>query len=148
MIKIKKITWEEILPLWEKLHPNRKHSKYSKMVYDKQIKFNIPENELDINFFGAFIKDKLCGVNSSHLTPNNLYRSRGLYVLPEFRNKGIGQTLLETTIKNVNLNIWSYPRKEALPVYLRSGYIKTTDWEIGGYGTNCYVLKELNYELK
>ena len=47
-------------------------------------------------------------------------------------------------------HIWSLPRKSALSVYEKYGFIKTSDFfdERVEFGPNCYVKKELDYELK
>jgi GNAT superfamily N-acetyltransferase len=143
-----KIEFEDILPLWELLHPGRKHQKFSHMIYkDKSSKWTLSEDELNITFFGFYIKDKLCGVNSLHLTPNNLYRSRGLYVLPEYRCKGFGKLLLEQAIQTAkNLGgdgIWSYPKDTAMSVYTNVGFIKDSEFEKADWGMNCYVFRKL-----
>ena len=36
-------------------------------------------------FFGAYVDGKLAGVNSGHKTSETNFRSRGLYVLEEYR---------------------------------------------------------------
>jgi len=142
------VEFEDTLPLLELLHPGREHKKYAKMVYkDKSAKWTLSENELNITFFGAYINDKLCGVNSLHRTPNNLYRSRGLYVLSEYRCNGFGKLLLEEAIQTAkNLGgsgIWSYPKDTALSVYTNAGFTKESEFEQADWGVNCYVLCKL-----
>lgn len=142
--------------MWELLHPGRKHIKISGMGFligpndwQKQIlkKYNIetlPDKEMGLTFIGAFVNKTLCGVNSYHLAPLNSIRSRGLFVLPEYRNKGIGQSLLKYVIKQSSMDfIWSYPNKEALSVYLNAGFIKASNFEEAEYGQNCYVFYRL-----
>jgi GNAT superfamily N-acetyltransferase len=142
--EILEITFEEILTMWEFLYPNRNHKMYVKMVYkDKNAKWTLSEDQLNITFLGKYVKNKLCGVNSLHLTPNNIYRSRGLYVLPEYRRKGFGESLLKHTIQKSKDyggdGIWSYPRNTALSVYTNAGFIKDSEFENGEWGVNCYV---------
>jgi len=146
--KIRTIEFEDILPLWELLHPGREHKKYVKMVYkNKSAKWTLSENELNITFFGAYVNDKLCGTLSVYLTPNNLYRVRSFYVLSEYRRKGFGKLLLEQTIqtaKDLGGNgVWGYPNNIALPLYIRAGFTKESEFEQADWGVNCYVFREL-----
>jgi len=94
------------------------------------------------------------GVNSGHLTPNDKgtkeplwYRSRGLFVLPEWRKKGLGQLLLQRTIKEAIdkgcSHIWSYPNESAISVYLNVGFTQESDFQEAEFGQNCYVLCKL-----
>jgi GNAT superfamily N-acetyltransferase len=51
------------------------------------------------------------------MTLDRLYRSRGLFVFPEYRGFGIGQKLLMKTIAQAihekAIVCWSYPKKTA-----------------------------------
>ena len=71
MITYKRITWEEILPMWEEGMPNMSKEPTSAMgmylhpetedsLYDLQHMEGAP------TFYGAFDGDKLIGVNSGH----------------------------------------------------------------------------------
>ncbi len=210
--------YKYVRPLWDLLHPNRNHIKFSKMLYkedsesswDLSLRFggNAPEYDsgwylpgdisganvntaieklLKVKFFGAYVIDsnaaELCkeleiglylptkdymtlwrrksgacyiqrGVNSGHLTPNDKgtkeplwYRSRGLFVLPEWRKKGLGQLLLQRTIEEAIdkgcSHIWSYPNESAISVYLNVGFTQESDFQEAEYGQNCYVLCKL-----
>ena len=155
--EIHQITYEEILPMWELLHPGREHIKLSGMDFlkgatdwrqlllDKYKVEALPDDKMGLVFFGAFVNNNLCGVNSFHLAPQNSVRSRGLFVLPEYRNKGIGQTLLNFVLKQpFDMKfIWSYPNKKALSVYLKAGFIKVSKFEKAEFGQNCYVIYRL-----
>ena len=142
---IKDITWEEILPFWELLHPSRHQKKFAKMTFKRELKWDVPEENLNINFFGEFNNNILCGVYSTHMTPNNLLRSRGIVVLSEYRKQGIATRLAKQAIKNCNLlncdGVWAYPRVgSSLNAHLQAGYKQVSDLHESRYGTNCYVL--------
>jgi GNAT superfamily N-acetyltransferase len=146
---IKEITWEMIKQIWtDHLWAGRKSliepTSSIKFMggYDLSIKSNTPA------FFGAFTDEGKCiGVNSGFSTSKTHYRSRGLYVFPKHRGKGIGQLLLTRTIeeaKNENKNIiWSMPRKSSLGVYESVGYVVISDFfnQDVEFGPNCYVVK-------
>ena len=199
--------YKYVRPLWDLLHPNRNHIKFSKMLYkedsesewapgydsgwylpkETRYRWEAIEKLLKVKFFGAYVIDsnaaELCkeletglylptkdymtlwrrksgacyiqrGVNSGHLTPNDKgtkeplwYRSRGLFVLPEWRKKGLGQLLLQRTIKEAIdkgcSHIWSYPNESAISVYLNVGFTQESDFQEAEYGQNCYVLCKL-----
>jgi GNAT superfamily N-acetyltransferase len=140
---IKEISFSEICTLWDELHPGRKHKMFSTMCLYGYNNWHKTEKVMT-HYFGYYIDDKLVGVNSGHTTALITFRSRGLYVLPEYRNQGIGLKLLKHTIKfgfekYTDDIVWSYPRKEALNVYEKAGFKKISDFEQGTYGINCYV---------
>jgi len=86
-------------------------------------------------FFGYIIDNRIVGVNSGHSCPNqNNYRSRGLWVDPDYRGRGIGQQLLTATIKQAQqegyTEVWSYPRQSSWPTYRAVGFVLASDWEI------------------
>jgi GNAT superfamily N-acetyltransferase len=137
----KRITFEEILPIWEtKLWSDRESAieTHSAMVwlfsgelvarnpYDMSI-FNY-----DAHFWGTFIDGNLVGVNSGHLTTNTEYRSRGIWVNPSFRGQGIAQQLLQMTkhcaVMAGAKMIWTMPRKTALSAYERFGFKTVGDF--------------------
>jgi GNAT superfamily N-acetyltransferase len=149
MISIDIVEWETIRQIWtDHLWPDRKSpiepvSSIKFMGgYDLSIKSNAP------TFLGAFTgKGECIGVNSGFATSQTHYRSRGLYVFPEWRGKGVGQSLLIRTImkasdENKNI-IWSMPRKESLGVYESVGYLAVSDFfdKDVEFGPNCYVIK-------
>jgi len=86
----------------------------------------------------------IAGCNSGHLCSDNSYRSRGLYVFPEYRKQGIGKKLLEHTInigKKENANmIWSYPRYESWKTYQSAGFSLCSEWAASETGTNAYCI--------
>ena len=140
---IKKITFEEALPLWKELwYPKQDIQKRSgrKLLYgfDPSVILN---DDIEVTYFGFMIYNKIVAVNSGYQYDG--FRSRGLYVLPEFRNRGFAQELLESTIdeaRKLNMTyIWSMPRKSALPVYKKCGFKVLSKFFEGEYGENCFV---------
>jgi GNAT superfamily N-acetyltransferase len=114
---------------------------------------NTLEYDMDIfkypaSFFAVWHDEKLIGVNSGHRTTDTLYRSRGLWVDPDYRKQGIAQLLFGATETAAQLEgcsaVWSIPRKTALSAYKHFGFEA-----VGGFfGTetsdaNIYVIKNL-----
>ena len=150
MIRIEKIDFEIILPIWKDfLWPNRKTEikPLSSMKYlggyDMSIYDYIP------TFFAVFDNDKIIGVNSGFRTDINFYRSRGIFVFDNYRKLGISQKLFEVTESQAKEEgcsfLWSIPRKQAIASYLKFGFEKTSDWfdENMEFGPNCYVCKKI-----
>ena len=83
--------------------------------------------EFTPTFWGAFYNDKLVGVNSGHMCIDKLYRSRGLFVFPEYRGFGIGQKLLMKTIAQAihekAIVCWSYPKNTAERSYHMQNFL-------------------------
>jgi len=129
MYTIKKITFDEILPVWRnKLWPDResKIEPNSAMCFYKQNKthpdldhihlekYDLRNMETEPTFWGAYDGNKLIGVNSGHMCFGKMYRSRGLYVDPDYRHAGLGKKLLLKTIaQGVHegaILVWSFPK--------------------------------------
>lgn len=137
---IRLIPFEACLPLWEaKLWPNRKSKieTHSTMIYfvkgDLEVDmgvFNLPSW-----YYGAYVGRTLVGVNSGHLCSDGTARSRGLWVDPEHRRKGIGSSLLLHTANLAHrqhkaTGIWSYPRQTSFPSYSKVGFLLTSEWTL------------------
>jgi GNAT superfamily N-acetyltransferase len=130
---IKLIDFATILQVWQKnLWPNRVSAieSNSAMIYLGGIE---GKNMLTTpTFFGYFHDNNLAGVNSGHLCADNSYRSRGLYVFPEYRGMGIGSKLLTATIQQAEVEeatlVWSLPRRTSWNTYRRAGFTQTSDW--------------------
>ena len=151
-----KISFDTILPIWQdKLWPNRESAiePMSAMTWP----FEGAPDPIDMSifdykptFWGVYIDDKLVGVNSGHRTHHTQYRSRGIWVDPDYRGRGIAQQLFILTehqaLVEGSLLLWSIPRKTALSSYTKFGF-KT----VGGYietetaDANIYVKKFLPY---
>ena len=148
-VGIKKITFSEVIPFWKKLwYPKEDIQKRSGRLliigFERSI---ITNDNIKVTFFGAEVDGKIVGVNSGY-SPNNFgYRSRGLYVLPEYRGNGIAQQLLQATEDQANKEymvlLWSIPRKTALSTYQKFGFKKMSKFFEGEFGENCFVVKGL-----
>lgn len=151
---IKKITFSEVLPFWKQLwYPKEDIQQRSGRLlitgFNKSI---ITNDDIKVTFFGAEVDGKIVGVNSGYTVipdyrTSTGYRSRGLFVLPEYRGQGIAQQLLQATEDQANeenkIIIWSIPRKSALKTYTRFGFRVMSDFFGGEFGENCFVVKGL-----
>ena len=151
------ISFQDILPIWqEKLWKGRNSpiKPMSSMLYKGGFNMDI-YNLYSPTFFAVYNNaNKIIGVNSGHRTNEQVYRSRGIWVDPLHRKKGIAGILfceLEgQAMKEKCTSIWSIPREEALPAYIKYGFVKSSNFfdEDMEFGPNCYVRKKLDYELK
>lgn len=138
-----------IYEIWAKnLWPNRisKIESHSAMMFDgsySMVNFNYPAS-----YFCFVIDGTIAGVNSGHLCEDGSYRSRGLYVSPEFRKKGIGRALLMTIIDKARCEnakfIWSFPRQNSWKVYGSAGFELSSDWVEAEMGINAYCKLDLS----
>lgn len=146
---IKEIDFITIKSIWqEHLWPNRKHiMPMSNMRYHDSPNLSISTMYTPI-FFAYFIDGNIAGVNSGHNSSRLHYRSRGLFVFPQYREKGIGTELLKYVCRIGKIQgmvyCWSLPRKDALNTYIKAGFERTSDFfETETSELNCYVSKEL-----
>lgn len=142
---IKQITFEEILPIWTNhLWPNRTSpiEPHSAMLFKE--KYDMQNYKYPASFFAYYINDNIIGVNSGHRTFDDGYRSRGLYVMPEYRKKGIAKKLLLHTIEQGKIEgaqfIWSYPRQPSWKSYESAGFELASDWRDDETGVNAYCI--------
>ena len=142
------LTFEEILPFWKQLwYPKVDIQKRSGRLllfgFDQSI---ITDNSIKVTYFGAEVDGEIVGVNSGYFHRLE-YRSRGLYVLPEYRRRGIAQELLKATqdkgYEERAITLWSLPRRRALPVYKKFGFKILSKFFDGEYGINCFVIKTI-----
>ena len=166
-MQIKKITFEEILPIWQKelwpadvrsspIEPTSAMSMFGSWVVDDiNGGCNFVDNHYDLEnmkftptFWGYFIDDQIIGVNSGHMCLNKHYRSRGLWVNSKYRGLGIGQKLLIKTMaqgfSEKAILCWSYPREESYQTYKNVGFRRTHHtfqfhWTESETGKNCKV---------
>lgn len=154
-MKAQEITFEKINKIWQtELWPNRvspieTHSAMTWPHDGNELEYDMKIFEYKPTFFGVYSKSDLVGVNSGHKTKDNLYRSRGIWVSPNFRKTGVSQILFDMTESQAKLEgcdtIWSIPRKSALPAYTKFGFQTVGDFFDEGmeFGPNIYVKKEL-----
>jgi GNAT superfamily N-acetyltransferase len=147
-MNIKKVSYEDILPLWKKLWPNSTIHKQSSMMY-------LGGNDTRIydlynpSYFGLVINNNIIGCMSGHRSTREYYRIRGLYLLEEYRGKKLSKYLFDKSEEQAlqeNCNfIWSYPKHSAIHAYEKAGYEQTSSWLVHDitHESNCYVGKKL-----
>lgn len=150
-LMIVKTDFDTIKSIWsEHLWPNRvsKIEPHSAMLLDGT--YDMKNFDYPATFLLYYDNDKIAGCNSGHMCSDNTYRSRGLYVFPEYRKKGYGKILLEHTI-NIGKqehakSVWSYPRFESWSTYKSAGFELLGDWEKSETGTNAYCILKCQYQ--
>jgi|TARA_B110000444_G_scaffold217994_1_gene217292 GNAT superfamily N-acetyltransferase len=116
-------------------------------------KFN-GDNKKSSVHIGAYRNDQIVGGisiiknNCNYKELKNCYQLRGMCVLDNFQNNGIGNKILneaEKQCKNLDINnIWMNARIKAAPFYLKSNYIDLgIRYEIKGIGLHGCLYKEL-----
>ena len=149
MFTIKQINFNEICAIWRiDLWKDRKKIKpVSDMIYlggyDSSIRV-----KYNPTFFACIIEDSIVGVNSCHKTSDYQMRSRGLWVNPNFRRRGITKHLFKECFKKAIeegcKTMWSLPRKTSIKAYEASGFVIKSDWiKTETSDNNCYVEKQL-----
>jgi GNAT superfamily N-acetyltransferase len=130
-----KLNWKEIHNIWKTyLWPNRSSAIESTSAMCLLNGYDLANMQSTPTFYGYIINDFVIGVNSGHACPNqNNYRSRGLWVDPDYRGRGIAQQLLTATI-NQGLTerynqIWSYPRQSSWRTYQAVGFKLLSAWK-------------------
>jgi GNAT superfamily N-acetyltransferase len=131
---IKEISFSEIFHVWNTyLWPNRNSPIESNSAMVFLGGFEMGNMTTTPTFFGYFVNHQLVGVNSGHRCIDNGYRSRGVYVFPEYRKRQIGKQLLEATINQGRKEqcnfVWSFPRKTSWNTYKSAGFSLVGDWE-------------------
>lgn len=98
------------------------------------------------------------GVLSGHfggwITERRSYRTRGLWVAPDHRGKGLARLLMraafEQAIKENCELVWTFPRKASMPFYESMGFeligswIDDSDPQAGEFGPNGFALAKTN----
>tara|TARA_B100000212_G_C27331839_1_gene515008 strand:+ start:793 stop:1254 length:462 start_codon:yes stop_codon:yes gene_type:complete len=153
-MKATKISFEDILPIWEnKLWPNRESAIEGVSAMTWPYEGNPDPIDMNIfdyqpTFYGVFMDNKLVGVNSGHRTTDTQYRSRGIWVDPDYRKRGVAQLLFVLTEHQARIEecemMWSIPRKTALTAYTKFGFTTVGDFIVTETAdANIYVKKVL-----
>ena len=137
--------FDTINKIWtEHLWPSRisKIETHSAMLLNKT--YDIKNFDHKVTFLLLYEGNHIAGCNSGHMCSDNTYRSRGLYVFPEYRKTGYATSLLKHTI-NIGkdehaCSVWSYPRYESWSSYGAAGFSLITSWEKSETGTNAYCI--------
>jgi len=145
---IVKISFEEIYDIWYKhLWPNRisKIESHSAMLLNGTM--TLENWQFEPSYFAYKVDNNIVGCNSGHKCQDNSYRSRGLFVFPEYRKRGIGVKLLLATIHQAKVekcdNIWSYPRQSSWSAYQKAGFSLYSGWHQGENDINAYCILKL-----
>jgi len=149
--EIQHITFEQIQSIWkENLWPSRETNEiktHSSMKFMQGYDMKIYESIA--TYFSIVNNGKIVAVNSGFQTAKYEYRSRGLFVFPEYRKRGIGKQILlatiEQAVKERSRLIWSFPRTNSLQTYQSVGFVQCSEiiYEDVISGPNCYVKLEL-----
>lgn len=142
------INFETIYPIWKnKLWPDRISDITGTSAMKYLGNYDNKNMEYSPTFLAYFLNNQIVGVNSGHQCMDNGYRSRGLYVFPEYRGQGIGIELLKATIKKgkeLGCNyVWSYPKDSSWSTYHKAGFSLSSDWEKSETGINAYCICEI-----
>lgn len=136
-------TFEIVSDIWKnKLWPNRTSTidTHSAMLISGE--YELKNYNYPATFFVYKINDTIVGCNSGHQCCDGSYRSRGLYVFPDYRKQGIGKKLLDVTIEQGNKEkstfVWSYPRLESWSTYKAAGFRLVSEWTESETGINAY----------
>lgn len=145
---IVQIDFSTILQYWSRYLWPERHSRIeptSAMNYLKG--YDLKNLDFEPTFLAFLVDDKIAGVNSGHRCFDGGYRSRGLYVMPEHRGRGIAvQLLLETVnqgIKERCSYVWSYPKLNSWSTYQKAGFILSSNFEQSELGLNAYCKKDI-----
>ena len=121
-----------------------------------QCQFEGDQDETTFHF-GAFKDDLLIGIAtmmvdcSPELTEiaKDQYRLRGMAVMPEYRDQGIGRKILEACLQEVQRRgcglFWCNARVTAAKFYTTAGFSKTSDtsFKIPDAGPHFLMYKQL-----
>ena len=153
---VKQITFEEILPIWHnQLWPNRvskieTHSAMTWPMTNINQPYDIKAFGYPAYFFGIFHNEKLIAVNSGHLTSSTEFRSRGLWVDPDYRKQGLAQLLLkaavDTAIQSKADIVWSIPKLAVIDTYTKVGFKPVYSIPVMNveFGPNVYAVLDIN----
>lgn len=147
------INFDQINSIWSsKLWPNRESAIEPMSAMTWPFEGSPPPYDITIfekykpTFWGIFVNGNLIGVNSGHRTTDRQYRSRGIWVDPEYRKYGYSQHLFYLTeqqaVKEGCEVLWSIPRKTALKAYEKFGFNTVGDFfATETSDSNVYVIK-------
>jgi len=149
---IKQITFDEIYPIWKNdLWPDRVSAiePLNCMMFMGGWDSSVEQKYKPV-FFAYIDNGKILGVNSGFQTSEYTFRSRGIWVYPEHRSKGIAKHLLDAVVNYAKEEtsaciIWSIPRKTAFKAYEAVGFSRIGPWfdKEMEFGPNCYAYMEI-----
>ncbi len=168
--------FEDVLPIWQaKLWPGRisKIESNSAMKWlggiDLELmqapasfwRIRLAENQFDkteppviavlSGHFGGLISSDNENIDSKKLVRG--FRTRGLFVAPEFRGMGAASAIMNAAFIEAKRSgcevVWTFPRKTAMPAYEKMGFKMVGSWVgendpgAGEFGPNCFAIKHL-----
>jgi len=153
-MQVSRIDFNTIQSIWKnKLWPNRNSAIETHSAMTWPFEGNPESIDMKIfnytaTFWGAYLDNKLVGVNSGHRTTDEQYRSRGIWVDPDYRKRGVAQMLFLMTAHQAKVEgcemLWSIPRKTALPAYTKFGFETVGDYIVTETSeANIYVRRSL-----
>ncbi len=155
--------FEDVLPIWQThLWPGR----ISKIEPNSAMKWlggiDLELMNAPAAFWWLRLDARVIGVLSGHFgglievggrSGVRSYRTRGLYVDPEFRDLGCANALMKAAFAEARRNrcevAWTFPRKAAMPAYEKMGFNMVGQWigendpGAGEFGPNCFALANL-----
>jgi len=148
--KVTKISFETIFKIWsEHLWNDRRTpiKPISSMLYLGGYDMSIYNN--DPTFFAIKNNEKIIAVNSGHMTVDNYYRSRGLWVAEEYRNQGLTYLLFTALFHQAKSEgakfVWSLPKDNSVGAYIKNGFHivgnLTNEFELGSH---YYVIRHVD----
>ena len=137
---IRPANFDSVLPIWrDKLWPGRnsKIEATSHIAYAGG--FDADLADAKAHFWRAETPSgEVVGVISGFATSLTMFRSRGIWVDPLWRKRGLGRSLLQAVHSHARDNgyarIWTMPRLSAWPFYQACGYRisrETDEFEFG-----------------
>lgn len=146
MIK-RRAEFEEIIPSWQKLWPNRDLNPYSSMLMKGGLDVHI-QDKYKHRCWLVELDSKTVGVMAGHKSETYCYRTRGLWVDPDFRGQGVAQQLFSLAQNQAEAEncrwLWSYPRLAALPAYMKAGYVSFGEPDLGEFDHCVRARKDLS----
>ncbi|GAA6167223.1 GNAT family N-acetyltransferase [Sessilibacter corallicola] len=119
MMEIKKITWEDTIPI-----------RHQVLWPDKNPEFCIVEGDARALHYGIFLDAELVCVASIYISENSA-RLRKFATLKEHQNKGVGSYMLNYLLSHLKESridhLWFDARESVLDFYRRFGLISTGD---------------------
>lgn len=125
---VKEISFEEILPSWKCLWPNRTSAIEPVSAIDLTGGYDMTLMAAQPYFWGVFSEQDAApiGVVSGFQTSPQYFRSRGIWVQKEHQNKGLGAILLQAVEnKALSLNcsyLWTMPRVTSWSFYRNNNF--------------------------
>lgn len=171
-VVVEECRFEDVLPIWQtKLWPGRvsKIESHSAMKWLGGIDLDLMNApaffcrlRLSDNNPNSAHSGRVIGVLSGHFgglieldgkKEVRSYRTRGLFVEPEFRGLGAAGLLMSATLSEAKRQTcevaWTFPRQSVMPAYQKMGFKMIGQWigendpGAGEFGPNCYAIRHL-----